>query len=53
LLTAGLRETRAAEPVPALALAGAGLDAADDLPGLADKLRRILEDEARRHGLDV
>jgi hypothetical protein len=53
LLTAGLPETRAAEPVPALVLAGAGLDAADDLPGLADKLRRILEDEARRHGLDV
>jgi hypothetical protein len=46
--------TRAAEPAPPTpVLAGVGLDRNDDLPGLADQLRRILEDEARRHGLDV
>jgi hypothetical protein len=54
LPAAGLPETRAPEPEPAtLVLAGVGLDRNDDLPGLADKLRRILADEARRHGLDV
>jgi hypothetical protein len=28
-------------------------DAGEDLAGLAVKVRRILEDEARRHGIDV